>query len=275
MSKAVISLITGMEDPEKVTDTTRRLDTADLEDRVKAMYEEVALTPDRQFHFETGRRLAERLGYPARDLDAIPAEAIESFAGVGYFMDLAAVAPGEAVLDLGSGSGTDSFLAAVTAGPAGRVAGVDMTTAQLTKATRLAAAAGLSTVGFLEGHLERPPIEDGSFEVVISNGVINLSADKPAVFSAAAAALRPRGRLAIADIVTTTRLPEAVTCDASLWAACIGGAAQRDDYLTMIGDAGFVIETVRANDYQFVSERALGATTTYGVISISLLARLR
>ena len=257
------------------TNTTRRLDTADLEARVKAMYEEVALSPDRQFHFETGRRLAERLGYPARDLDATPAEAIDSFAGVGYFLDLAAVAPGEAVFDLGSGSGTDSFLAAATAGPAGRVIGVDMTAAQLAKATRLAAAAGLSKVEFREGRIERPPVEDGSFDVVISNGVINLSADKPAVFRAAAAALRPHGRMAIADIVTTTRLPEGVTCDASLWAARIGGAAQRDEYLAMISDAGFVVETVRANDYEFVSERALGATTTYGVISISLLARMR
>ena len=105
-------------------------------ERVKRMYEEVALEPEREFHFETGRPLAERLGYPAADLDRIPAAAIDSFAGVGYFLDLAAIEPGEAVLDLGSGSGTDSFLAALAAGSDGRVIGVDMTDAQLAKADR-------------------------------------------------------------------------------------------------------------------------------------------
>lgn len=257
------------------TPVTRRLDTTELEARVKAMYEEVALTPEREFHFETGRRLAEHLGYPAPDLDAIPAEAIDSFAGVGYFLDLAAITPGEAVLDLGSGSGTDSLLAAVATGPGGAVVGVDMTAAQLAKATRLAESAGLAHVSFLEGYIEHPPVVPGSIDVVISNGVVNLSPDKPAVFASAAAALRPGGRLALADIVTATRLPDGVTCDASLWAACIGGAAQRDDYLALIGAAGFAVETVRENDYRFVSERAAGATATYGVRSISLLARRR
>ena len=106
------------------------------------MYEEVALEPEREFHFETGRPLAERLGYPPADLDRIPAQAIESFAGVGYFLDLAAIAPGETVLDLGSGSGTDSFLAALADGPDGQVIGIDMTAAQLAKSRDLAAQHG-------------------------------------------------------------------------------------------------------------------------------------
>src|SRR5436309_13285899 len=108
------------------------------------MYEEVSLEPEREFHFETGRPLAERLGYPAADLDCIPAGAIESFAGVGYFLDLAAIESGETVLDLGSGSGMDSFLAALAAAPAGLVIGVDMTDKQLTKAERLAGEAGFA-----------------------------------------------------------------------------------------------------------------------------------
>ncbi|MBO9520231.1 MAG: methyltransferase domain-containing protein [Nocardioidaceae bacterium] len=249
----------------------RALDTADLEARVKAMYEQVALTPEHEFHFETGRGLAEHLGYPPADLDRIPAAALDSFAGVGYFLDLAAIAPGETVLDLGSGSGTDSFLAAVATGPGGHVVGVDMTAAQLAKATRLAGDLGWTE--FREGYIERPPVEDGTVDCVISNGVVNLSADKPAVFRAAAAALRPGGRLALADIVTDQQLPQGITCDASLWAACIGGAAQREDYLAAIVAAGFTVETVRDNDYRFVSASALGATTTYGVRSISLLAR--
>src|SRR5918993_2370091 len=107
----------------RMTTETRRLDTSDLEHRVKRMYKEVALEPEREFHFETGRPLAERLGYPPAELDRIPAAAIDSFAGVGYFLDLAAIAPGETVLDLGSGSGTDSFLAALAGASSGRVVG--------------------------------------------------------------------------------------------------------------------------------------------------------
>lgn len=254
--------------------TERRLDTVDLTERVKGMYEEVALHPDREFHFETGRPLAERLGYPPADLDRIPAAAIDSFAGVGYFLDLAAIAPGEVVLDLGSGSGTDSFLAALAAGESGRLIGIDMTEEQLTKAARLAADAGFANVEFRNGLIEEPGVEPDSVDCVISNGVINLSPDKGAVFAAAAAALRPGGRLAIADIVTATQLPEGVTCDASLWAACIGGAMQRDLYREAIEAAGFEIVEVRENEqYRFISDRADNATRKYGVTSISLLAR--
>lgn len=256
--------------------TTRTLDTSDLEHRVKQMYSEVAEHPEREFHFETGRPLAERLGYPSTDLDDIPAEAIESFAGVGYYFDLAELRPGETVVDLGSGSGMDSFLAARKVGGGGRVIGVDMTEAQLAKANALAGRAGFENVDFRHGHIEALPVTDASVDVVISNGVINLSADKAKVFAETARVLRPGGRLAIADIVTATQLPEGITCDASLWAACIGGAMQRDDYRQAIERAGFAVETVRENEqYRFVSERADNATQKYGVKSISLLARKR
>jgi arsenite methyltransferase len=259
-----------------MTTEIRQLDTIELEQRVKGMYEEVALEPGREFHFETGRALAERLGYPAAELDRIPAAAIESFAGVGYFLDLAAIKPGEAVLDLGSGSGTDSFLAALAGGATGRVVGVDMTDEQLAKSRRLAVEAGFGNVDFRVGYIERPPVEPQGFDCVISNGVVNLSPDKQEVFAVAARALRPGGRLALADIVTETQLPEGVTCDASLWAACIGGAMQRDGYQAAIEAAGFEIETWRENsEYRFVSERADNATQKYGVTSISLLARRR
>ncbi|MBA3262561.1 MAG: methyltransferase domain-containing protein [Thermoleophilaceae bacterium] len=254
--------------------TRRQLDTTELEDRVKRMYQEVALQPEREFHFETGRELAERLGYSAAELDRIPAAAIESFAGVGYFLDLAAIEPGEAVLDLGSGSGTDSFLAALAAGEDGSVVGVDMTDEQLAKARLLAADAGFRNVEFHRGYIEDPPVDAEGFDCVISNGVINLSPDKPAVFAAVARALRPGGRLALADIVTNEQLPEGVTCDASLWAACIGGAMQRDVYREAIRAAGLEIETWRENpDYRFLSERADNAVRKYGVRSVSLTAR--
>ena len=259
-----------------MTTETRQLDTTELEQRVRRMYEEVALEPDRDFHFETGRPLAERLGYPPADLDRIPAAAIDSFAGVGYFLDLAAIQPGEAVLDLGSGSGTDSFLAALAGGSSGRVIGIDMTEPQLDKARRLAVEGRFGNIDFRIGYIEQPPVEPQGFDCVISNGVVNLSPDKPAVFAAAARALRPGGRLALADIVTETGLPEGVTCDASLWAACIGGAMQRDGYRAAIESAGFEIEAWRENpEYRFVSDRADNATQKYGVTSISLLARRR
>jgi arsenite methyltransferase len=257
-----------------MTTTESQLDTSELEQRVKRMYEEVALEAGNEFHFETGRALAERLGYPAAALDQIPAEAIESFAGVGYFLDLAAIVPGESVVDLGSGSGMDSFLAAALTGASGRVVGIDMTDAQLAKARRLAAEDGFANAEFRDGYIERPPVDDATFDCVISNGVINLSPDKPAVFAAAARALRPGGRLALADIVTAKQLPEGVTCDAALWAACIGGAMQRDRYREAIEAAGFEVETWRENSaYRFLSERADDATRKYGVTSISLLAR--
>jgi arsenite methyltransferase len=253
--------------------TTKQLNTGELEERVKRMYEEVALEPEREFHFETGRPLAERLGHPAADLDRIPAGAIESFAGVGYFLDLAAIEPDDTVLDLGSGSGMDSFLAGLATGPSGRVIGVDMTDKQLAKAERLAREEDFAGVEFRQGYIERPPVEDATVDCVISNGVINLSPDKPAVFAAAARALRPGGRLALADIVSAKQLPEGVTCDASLWAACIGGAMQRDSYREAIEAAGFEVETWRENSaYRFVSEQADNATEKYGVTSISLLA---
>jgi arsenite methyltransferase len=255
-------------------DTLKKLDTADLEARVKSMYREVAEEPDKDFHFETGRGLAERLGYSANELDRIPAEAIESFAGVGCYFDLVEMSSGETVLDLGSGSGTDAFVAALKVGEGGWVIGVDMTDEQLEKAARLARENRFANVEFRKGYIEEPPVEDASVDLVISNGVINLSADKSKVFAGAARALREGGRLAIADIVTETELPDTVTCDASLWAACIGGAMQRDSYREAIEAAGFEIETIRENTgYRFVSDQARNATQKYGVKSVSLVAR--
>jgi arsenite methyltransferase len=252
---------------------TQTLDTLDLERRVKEMYREVAEEPFKEFHFETGRALAERLGYPGEELDAIPAEAIDSFAGVGYYFELARITPGETVVDLGSGSGTDSFLAARQTGESGRVLGIDMTSAQLAKARRLASEHGIANVEFIEAHIEQLPLPHASADLVISNGVINLAPDKTAVFAEAARVLRPGGRLALADIVTSTQLPVGVTCDASLWAACIGGALQRDDYREAIEAAGFELDDLQENDrYRFVSERAENATKKYGVKSVSLLA---
>jgi ubiquinone/menaquinone biosynthesis C-methylase UbiE len=237
------------------------------------MYRAVATDPRGEFHFELGRSLAERLGYPADVLDRIPDGAIESFAGVGYVFDLAALRDGEQVVDLGSGSGMDVFFAAALVGAAGTVVGVDFTAEQLAKARSLAAAGGFDRVQFLEGRIEQVPAGGESADCVISNGVINLSPDKQQVFAEAARVLRPGGRLAVADIVSEQQLTDAIVCDADLWASCIGGAAQEDAYRDAIEAAGLRIEAIRENPYEFISERARNASTKYGVKSVSVLAR--
>jgi ubiquinone/menaquinone biosynthesis C-methylase UbiE len=255
------------------TTTPRQLDVAALEQKVKAMYRDVALDPRGEFHFEMGRVLAERLGYARTDLDAIPGDAIDSFAGVGYYFDLARLQPGETVVDLGSGSGMDSFIAARRVGKTGAVIGVDMTDEQLAKAERLRAAAGIGNVTYRKGYIQATGLANASCDVVISNGVINLAPDKSAVFREAARLLKVGGRLAIADIVTETQLPEGISCDATLWAACIGGAMQVGDYTSAIEAAGLRVRQVKDNpQYQFISKNAQGASRKYGVKSVSLVA---
>jgi SAM-dependent methyltransferase len=247
------------------------VDTIELRDHVRAMYREVAFQPGNTFHFETGRALAERLGYPLSWLTAVPGEALASFAGVGHFLDLADLKPGEHVLDLGSGSGTDSFIAARLVGPDGRVTGVDMTDAQLGKARHFAS--HLPHLQFVEGLIESPPVPAESIDVAISNGVFNLAPDKPRAFAAVARALKPGGRLALADLVAARELKPATRSNVSLWAACIAGAIPQDDYLDAIDAAGLTIARVRANpDYRFLSARAQEAADKYGVTPISLVA---
>jgi arsenite methyltransferase len=248
------------------------VDARELESKVKDMYRAVADHPEGSYHFELGRSLAERLGYPGDVLDEIPEGAVESFAGVGYFFDLAGLREGESVIDLGSGSGMDVFFAAHQVGPDGYVAGVDFTTEQLDKARRLAEEGGWDQVEFREGRIERLPAEDESFDCAISNGVINLAPDKEDVFAEVARVLKPGGRVAIADIVSEQQLKESIVCDADLWASCIGGAAQQDAYREAIERAGLRIDDLRTNPYEFISERARDASEKYGVKSVSLLA---
>ncbi|MGY2744784.1 methyltransferase domain-containing protein [Arthrobacter sp. UYCu723] len=250
------------------------IDRAELETKVKQIYRAVAQNPAGHYHFPMGRSLAERLGYPLALFDLIPAGAIESFAGVGYNFDLADLNQGEEVLDLGSGSGMDAFVAAVKVGPSGRVVGLDMTEEQNAKAEGLRKSADFPQVTFTQGHIEELPFTDASFDCVISNGVINLSPDKSAVFREAARVLRPGGRLAITDIVTERQLTPQIVCNADLWAACIGGAAQTDTYQQAITDSGFVLEQLRRNPYEFLSDSARAAAAKYGVMSVSFLARV-
>jgi arsenite methyltransferase len=251
---------------------TASVDARELEAKVKDMYRHVAEEPQGDYHFELGRPLAERLGYPAEVVERIPQGAVESFAGVGYFFDLAELVEGEAVVDLGSGSGMDVFFAALRVGAEGSAIGVDFTAEQLEKSRRLAEEEGFAQVEFREGRIEALPAAEESVDCVISNGVINLSPEKERVFAEAARVLRPGGRLAIADIVSEQQLKESIVCDADLWASCIGGAAQEDAYRAAIEAAGLRIDEIRENPYEFISERARDASAKYGVKSVSLLA---
>ncbi|MEX0685087.1 MAG: methyltransferase domain-containing protein [Balneolales bacterium] len=255
------------------TTLTQKVDTIDLEQKVKKMYRDVALDPHGEYHFEMGRHLAERLGYKKDDLDRIPAASIESYAGVGFFCDLANFKTGDKVLDLGSGSGMDTFITALKVGKEGQVTGIDMTDEQVEKAARLARENNFDNVNFVKGKIDQLPFDDESFDVVISNGVINLCTNKEQVFTEIARVLKPQGRMAIADIVSAQQLPENIVCDASLWASCIGGASQEDAYKSSIENPGMKVQEVRDNsNYSFKSKSALGASDKYGVKSVSVLA---
>jgi arsenite methyltransferase len=253
-------------------DASSLIDRDLLEAQVQEIYRQVAREEEAELHFAVGRPLALRLGYPGELLDAIPAEALDSFAGVGYHLDLAALAPGERVLDLGSGSGTDVFCAARQVGVSGRVVGVDFTDEQVAKAKRLRDRDGFAQVEFVEASIDALPFEDASFDAVISNGAINLSPVKHRVYAETARVLRPGGRLAIADIVSGRPLKERTRRNVELWAACIAGAIPRQSYLGTLEGAGFRLGEVRTNDYDFISDRALDACSTYGVESISFAA---
>jgi len=193
------------------------VDADALRDQVKEKYREVATDPHRSFHFHTGRPLAARLGYEAAAVDALPDRAVESFAGVGNPFSLRRLEPGEHVVDVGSGAGFDTFIAAGQVGATGHVIGVDMTAEMLTKSRATASDLGLDHVEIREGLAEQLPVEDGWADAVISNGVINLCADKRAVFEEIHRVLRPGGWLQFADITNGRPVPPEALRDIDLW----------------------------------------------------------
>jgi SAM-dependent methyltransferase len=188
-----------------------------LREQVKDKYREVAVDPHRTFHFHIGRVNAARLGYDSDVVDALPDRAVESFAGVGNPFELRRLQPGEQVVDVGSGAGFDSFVAADQVGNTGRVVGVDMTLEMLKKSRETADALGFAHVEFREGLAESLPVEDGWADAVISNGVINLCADKRAVFDEIRRVLRPGGWLQYADIANGRPVPPEALRDIDLW----------------------------------------------------------
>jgi arsenite methyltransferase len=193
------------------------VDVDALRDEVRKKYREVVDAPTADFHFHTGRAHAVRMGYPEEALDRLPEEATEAFAGVANPFHWGMPKPGERVVDLGSGAGMDSFIAAIAVGPEGRVIGVDMTPEMIERAGELADSMGLDNIEFREGLIERLPIEPGWADVVISNGVVNLCPDKRGVYKQVRRVLRPGGRMTIADICVEKPVPSGALKDIDLW----------------------------------------------------------
>ena len=196
--------------------TSARVDVAVLRDEIQKTYTEVSTEPDREFIFPTGRAWSRDLGYPA-EIERVPEETVESFAGVANPFSLGRVDPGQVVLDLGCGAGTDLLIAAQMVGDQGQAIGVDMTPSMLERARESAAAMGLTNVVLHESLIESLPLPDASVDVVISNGVIDLVPDKDAVFSELDRVLRPGGRLQLADVVIHTAVSEDARDRIDLW----------------------------------------------------------
>lgn len=211
---------------------------------------------------------ATRLGYSAADAQAVP-EGADMGLGCGNPIAIASIQPGETVLDLGSGGGFDSFLAAPRVGPTGKVIGVDMTPEMISKARANAAKGGFTNVEFRLGEIEHLPLADNSVDIIISNCVINLSPDKPQVFREALRVLKPGGRLAISDVVATAVMPEALRKDLAAYTGCVAGAALVDDLHAMLTGAGFTNVRIQPKDTsrEFIREWMPGSSASDYVVS--------
>jgi SAM-dependent methyltransferase len=243
---------------------------------VQRMYTDVALMPEREFHFPTGRRACEFVGYPTEQLDRLPASAVESFAGVGYPFAAAVIQAGDTVLDIGSGSGTDALIAAGLVGSDGQVICLDLTEAMRDKLRANAAAAGAANLEVLAGNAEAIPLPDGSVDVVTSNGVLNLVPDKPRAVREVTRVLRPGGRLQLADIVVRTLPSDQCRSQPELWAECIVGATTAETYAAEFEAAGLCdVEVLSRSDYFSGShnEETRRVAGSFGAHTVVLRAR--
>lgn len=215
-------------------------DVERLRAEIRDTYTRLALAPEGEFHFHRGPAYAtSRLGYDGAELALLPSASTARFAGVGNPLLIGPLHPGETVLDHACGAGMDLLLAARRVGPAGRALGVDMTSAMREQVATAAVRAGLADrVEVRAGVFEDLPVPSASVDVVISNGVVNLSPDKPRVFREIARVLRPGGRLYLADVVVARELKLEVREDPALWAACIGGAVQEEELVALAAEAG-------------------------------------
>jgi len=224
---------------------------------VRDMYTAVALSPERQFHFPTGRSACEVLGYPEEYLANVPERAAESFAGVGYPFSAGVMREGDVVLDVGSGSGTDTLISATIVGPLGKVYALDMTAEMRTKLQQTAASVDVHNVEVIDGDAESIPLPDKSVDVVTTNGVINLVPDKARAISEIFRVLKPGGRLQISDIALSQPVSARFRQDPQMWAECVVGAVEEERYLVMLRNAGFdKVERIGELDYFALSSNA-------------------
>jgi predicted DsbA family dithiol-disulfide isomerase/SAM-dependent methyltransferase len=242
---------------------------------VKGLYTQVANDPHKAYHFPLGRAALLYVGYPDKELNKLPETALESFAGVGYPHSSGLIRPGDTVLDVGVGSGTDALFASLLTGPKGKVLGVDITDAMIEKARGNIAKMGAKNVKIMKGDATKIPVEDASVDVVTSNGVLNLVPDKRKAFQEIYRILKPGGKIQIADIVVQTDVQKVCGLIPQLWADCIGGAAVENDYLKTIEDAGFKeTHIVGRLDYfgASTSESTKRTTKTFGAETIVITA---
>ena len=242
---------------------------------VTGLYTQVALQPDKPYHFPLGRNALLFVGYPESEIDKLPESALESFAGVGYPHASNAIKPGNTVLDIGSGSGTDVLFSSLRTGPTGNVIGLDITDAMIEKARTNIAKMGVKNVRIMKGDATKIPLEDSSVDVVTSNGVLNLVPDKEKAFKEIYRVLKPGGRIQIADIVVQKDVQKACGLIPQLWADCIGGAAVQQDYLQLIMDSGLKnVKIVNRLDYfaKSSSDNTKRLTSTFGAETIIVTA---
>ena len=245
-------------------------------DAVQRMYSEVALHPRAEFHFPTGAGACRLLNYPESQLERIPAEAIESFAGVGYPFAAGMIEQGDVVLDIGSGSGTDALIASLMVGASGEVIGLDMTQAMLDKFQANLQQMHARNVRALKGEAEGLPLPDESVDVVTSNGVLNLVPDKNQAVREILRVLRPHGRVQLADIVVATAPSETCRSQPQLWAECIVGATTETEYLGNFETAGFTDVVVLSRFDYFAhssSEETRRVARSFGAMSMVMRAR--
>lgn len=243
---------------------------------VQNLYTQVALKPNKTYHFPVGRAATEYVGYPEEEISRIPESAVESFAGVGYPHAAGAISRGDTVLDVGSGSGTDILVASLITGPNGNEFGLDFTESMIAKAEANIATMGSKNVKIIRGNAMEIPLPNSSVDVVTSNGVLNLVPNKRKAFSEIYRVLKPGGRIQIADIVTETDVQKTCGLVPQLWADCIGGASVESEYLKTIEHAGFRdVRIIKRIDYfgASSSEQTKRLTKSFGAESVVITAR--
>jgi len=237
-----VVMIAQLKDPRKLKQH--------ITQAVCQMYRQVSNNPNLGFHFPVGKKALLAVGYPKQLIDKLPGSATESFAGVGYHFQTDVIKPGMRVLDIGFGSGTDLLIASKLVGPAGQVVGIDITDAMIEKAKKAIASNGFGNTYVLKAEADKLPFTAGTFDVVISNGVINLVLNKRKAFSEIFRVLKKGGILSFADIVLGKSISEESRQNPKLWAECVVGAMLEEQYLNLIKNAGFKnTQIVQSLDY--------------------------